>query len=126
MFQFSGLRISGIDPQGVITSVRSRGGSPPPPPMPGMLHATSRTLRARRPRLTTLDIASSLRLPGSTAPAGGGIIPAPSLIGKQLTPRGTVRHALEERMSLDYLASRLGQLLLIVFIAVTANFLIPR
>jgi peptide/nickel transport system permease protein len=29
-------------------------------------------------------------------------------------------------MSLDYLASRLGQLLLIVFIAVTANFLIPR
>ena len=29
-------------------------------------------------------------------------------------------------MTLDYVATRIGQLLLIVFIAVTANFLIPR
>src|SRR5439155_24131886 len=32
----------------------------------------------------------------------------------------------EDRLSLDYLVARIGQLLLIVFIAVTINFLIPR
>src|SRR5262245_9497377 len=144
MLKFSGFLISGTAPQGVTTSVRSRGGSPPLVKLARLLQAVSRTVSASRHRAAA---ARTRMLPPSRLPArqGGPIVarrrrplckprgdavscrpPQPAPAGGAPAPRTTSGGSKGEALSLEYLLARIGQLLLIVFIAVTVNFLIPR
>src|SRR5689334_16654240 len=116
MLKFSGFLISGTAPHGVTTSVRSRGTSPPLMKLCRLLHPVSSSARANRHRTAARRIPSSYGRADRTRPAGDR---------RQLAYRVSSGRR-EGSVSLEYLVTRIGQLLLIVFIAVTVNFLIPR